>query len=74
MLLLLQPAKGAEAHILDGLKHLGFTYATRSGLSIGIDDLIIPQEKTSLVDKARDEVIKGSDKDATRRAAQAAGD
>ena len=44
--------------MLDGLKHLGFTYATRSGLSIGIDDLIIPQEKTALVDKARDEVIK----------------
>src|SRR5690349_20232490 len=44
--------------MLDGLKNLGFTYATRSGLSIGIDDLVIPQEKTSLVDKARDEVIK----------------
>ena len=44
--------------MLDGLKNLGFTYATRSGLSIGIDDLVIPQEKASLVDKARDEVIK----------------
>ena len=31
--------------MLDSLKHLGFTYATRSGLSIGIDDLIIPSEK-----------------------------
>jgi len=44
--------------MLDALKHLGFTYATRSGLSIGIDDLIIPQEKAQLVSKARDEVIK----------------
>src|SRR6476659_1213844 len=44
--------------MLDGLKNLGFTYATRSGLSIGIDDLIIPQEKAPLVDGARDEVIK----------------
>jgi DNA-directed RNA polymerase subunit beta' len=44
--------------MLDALKHLGFTYATRSGLSIGIDDLIIPKEKTSLVGKAREEVIK----------------
>src|SRR5207253_4107896 len=44
--------------MLDSLKHLGFTYATRSGLSIGIDDLIIPKEKAQLVDKARDEVIK----------------
>src|SRR6185369_12230160 len=32
--------------------------ATRSGLSIGIDDLIIPKEKQSLVKTARDEVIK----------------
>src|SRR6201997_1064719 len=44
--------------MLDSLKHLGFTYATRSGLSIGIDDLIIPKEKKPLVQKARDEVIK----------------
>jgi DNA-directed RNA polymerase subunit beta' len=44
--------------MLDALKTLGFTYATRSGLSIGIDDLIIPKEKVSLVAKARDEVIK----------------
>jgi DNA-directed RNA polymerase subunit beta' len=44
--------------MLDSLKNLGFAYATRSGLSIGIDDLIIPKEKVSLVDRARDEVIK----------------
>ena len=37
--------------MLDSLKNLGFTYATRSGLSIGIDDLIIPQEKHALVDR-----------------------
>ena len=44
--------------MLDSLKNLGFTYATRSGLSIGIDDLIIPKEKATLVATARDEVIK----------------
>jgi len=44
--------------MLDALKNLGFSYATRSGLSIGIDDLIIPKEKVALVGKARDEVIK----------------
>src|SRR6059058_3393479 len=44
--------------MLDSLKNLGFTYATRSGLSIGIDELIIPKEKQTLVTKARDEVIK----------------
>src|SRR5450432_713643 len=44
--------------MLDSLKNLGFTYATRSGLSIGIDDLIIPKEKGPLVVAAREEVIK----------------
>ena len=44
--------------MLDSLKNLGFTYATKSGLSIGIDDLIIPKEKAMLVDRARDEVIR----------------
>ncbi len=44
--------------MLDGLKHMGFTYATRSGMSIGIEDLIIPKSKSELSEKARDEVIK----------------
>jgi DNA-directed RNA polymerase subunit beta' len=44
--------------MLDSLKHLGFTYATMSGLSIGINDLIIPAKKSDFVQNARDEVIK----------------
>ncbi len=44
--------------MLDALKNLGFTYATRSGLSIGIDDLVIPAVKPKLVADARTEVIK----------------
>jgi DNA-directed RNA polymerase subunit beta' len=44
--------------MLDSLKNVGFTYATRSGLSIGIDDLIIPEKKLEFVQQARDEVIK----------------
>src|ERR1044072_3065299 len=44
--------------MLDALKPLGFTYATRSGLSIGIDDLVIPANKAQLVSAARREVIK----------------
>ncbi len=44
--------------MLDSLKALGFQYATRSGLSIGIDDLVIPEEKAQEVRRARDEVIK----------------
>src|SRR3954465_7478292 len=44
--------------MLDSLKNLGFTYATRSGLSIGIDDLVIPEKKAALVSSAEAEVIK----------------
>ena len=44
--------------MLDGLKKLGFGYATRSGLSIGVDDLIVPAQKVSLVKAANDEVIR----------------
>ena len=44
--------------MLDGLKDLGFLYATKSGLSIGIDDLIIPAEKASLVEGAKQNVIE----------------
>ena len=44
--------------MLDALKNLGFAYATRSGLSIGIDDLVIPANKPQLVENARNEVIK----------------
>jgi DNA-directed RNA polymerase subunit beta' len=44
--------------MLDSLKQTGFTYATRSGMSIGIQDLIIPQSKAVLSENARNEVIK----------------
>ena len=43
--------------MLDGLKDLGFYYATKSGISIGIDDLVIPQEKAALVKQANDDVV-----------------
>jgi DNA-directed RNA polymerase subunit beta' len=44
--------------MLDSLKNLGFKYSTLSGISIGIDDLIIPAKKAEFVQAARDEVIK----------------
>jgi DNA-directed RNA polymerase subunit beta' len=42
--------------ILDALKELGFNYATRAGFSLGIDDFVIPKEKSTLVDRAQKEV------------------
>jgi DNA-directed RNA polymerase subunit beta' len=47
--------------MLDSLKDLGFSYATRSGISIGIDDLVIPSEKNKLVEAALQEVKEVDD-------------
>src|SRR2546421_4117565 len=44
--------------MLDDLKNLGFLYATRAGISIGIDDLVTPDAKKTLVAKADRDVIE----------------
>jgi DNA-directed RNA polymerase subunit beta' len=44
--------------MLDKLKELGFLYATKAGVSIGISDMVIPSVKTKLVDTAEHEVVK----------------
>ncbi|MBN2057129.1 DNA-directed RNA polymerase subunit beta' [bacterium] len=44
--------------MLDRLKKLGFFYATRAGISIGIVDMLIPRRKPALIDRARREVIE----------------
>jgi len=40
------------AEILDRIKTLGFRYATVSGITIGMNDLIVPHEKDALVEEA----------------------
>ncbi len=50
--------KDVTALLLDRLKDLGFGYATQAGISVGIDDLIIPAEKKELIDAASKEVEK----------------
>ncbi|HEX9721686.1 MAG TPA: DNA-directed RNA polymerase subunit beta' [Candidatus Paceibacterota bacterium] len=42
--------------ILDGIKSLGFEYATKSGVSWGMDDLIVPTEKKALLEEAAKEI------------------
>jgi len=42
--------------VLDAMKKLGFQYATKAGASMGIDDMIIPEEKSGIVDNARKQV------------------
>src|ERR1700744_3159853 len=44
--------------MLDEIKKLGFLYATRAGISIGIDDMVVPEEKTALVRDAEKQVIE----------------
>jgi DNA-directed RNA polymerase subunit beta' len=43
---------------LDKIKHLGFQYATRAGMSICIDNMHIPTRKEDLVGKAQREVTE----------------
>lgn len=40
-------------HFLDRLKTLGFHHATEGGISIGIDDIIIPPEKKKIIAEAQ---------------------
>ncbi len=44
--------------MLDEVKKLGFLYATRAGISIGIDDMVVPEEKPKLVKDAEKAVIE----------------
>ncbi len=42
--------------LLDNLKEVGFRYATLSGLSIAMLDMVVPEEKPVLIEKAQTEV------------------
>ena len=49
---------GQKATVIfsDKMMELGFLWACRSGISFGIEDLTVPEEKAGLVEKARKEV------------------
>lgn len=40
----------------DHLMYTGFDYSTRGGISIAIDDMLIPKEKKAILEEAQDEV------------------
>ncbi len=44
------------ARFLDAIKDLGFHFATLSGTTVSISDIIVPTEKYTIVDKAQNEV------------------
>lgn len=49
--------RGAEAvpPIVDRLKRFGFRYATLSGTTWGIDEVVVPEQKTAIIEAARGE-------------------
>lgn len=48
--------KGEDTHLLlDKIKELGFEYATLSGVSWGMDDLVTPKEKPAIISEAEKE-------------------
>jgi DNA-directed RNA polymerase subunit beta' len=51
---------GLKATVIfaDHLMYTGFHYATKSGVSIGVNDLVIPKEKTDIITQAEEEVGK----------------
>lgn len=41
--------------VIDKIKKFGFKYATHSGVTWGIDDVVVPEEKQAILEKARAE-------------------
>ena len=42
----------ATATLVDGIKAIGFHYATEAGITIGVEDLAVPKQKADLLHKA----------------------
>ena len=53
-----QIGREGTVEMLDKLKAMGYKFATQSGFSIGITDMIIPEEKKGLLGAAQEEVAK----------------
>ena len=49
---------GRTTEFLDALKDFGFRYATMGGISVGIDDLEVPNEKAEILGAADTEVAR----------------
>jgi DNA-directed RNA polymerase subunit beta' len=50
--------RSAVAETLDGIKSLGFTFATRAGLSIALDDVRTPENKADILAEYEDRAEK----------------
>jgi DNA-directed RNA polymerase subunit beta' len=47
---------GATSKLLDNIKAMGYKYSTRGGISIGIEDMIVPDVKEKMVHEAEEKV------------------
>ena len=50
------PTRTAE--MLDAVKALGYKYSTRGGITVGFQDIQVPEEKKNIIAKAEDEVAE----------------
>ncbi len=48
----------ATAEVVDDIKDLGFRYATFSGMSIGVDDFVVPANKEELIAQGEAKVVE----------------
>jgi DNA-directed RNA polymerase subunit beta' len=48
----------ATVAMLDDIKEITFLYATKAGISFGVDDMVVPSRKPEILDQARKEVIE----------------
>ncbi len=46
------------AEVVDRIKDIGFKYATRSGLTIAIDDITVPENKEAIIKQVEDKVAE----------------
>jgi DNA-directed RNA polymerase subunit beta' len=46
----------ATTEVVDQIKNMGFLYATRSGTTIAISDLVVPDERQTIIDRTTSEV------------------
>jgi DNA-directed RNA polymerase subunit beta' len=53
-----QLGRDATAHLVDGIKSVGFRYATRGGMTIAVGDIATPARKAELLRAADEEVAK----------------
>ncbi|MEA2030782.1 MAG: DNA-directed RNA polymerase subunit beta' [candidate division Zixibacteria bacterium] len=56
--MILQFDQSITVDALDRLKHVGFEYATKAGVTVSIDDLVVPNEKDKLLAQTEEDVKK----------------